>query len=1478
MASIQKHIINKYQFDVVLQKEKDYPEISQTLTRLFYRELQEEIDRIFSDQSIPSELIFSINQIEIDLGEISIENLEKEFKFKFIKELSQSIRQAILFNTVDSRRNIHIQSRELELIRFYLRLGTLPWWSSILMKSLDSVFKNLILSETNAVRQLVFDEAIYPIPRKRIINQFKDPTIYALFGIISSEPADYYKDYTDNLITLHQHSRITNEGDVKYKKVIQELIFIYLLDQKGTSINQYEFFKKQVKALAARYDIDYYTLVKQIFISSRDILGEKDKSNKPLINLTKRLYEEEVLSDRVKINPEEKLRLSQKIIEEFFTRGSSTIPYKKIGFTSRDDIFQWVAESAPKPFVERYKILGKEWLVRERTITLFDDTSLGILFEKATPQKKQLVFEVFEILETIQESITPTNQERIAFKKVIRHFALELLVFQNLNTISDEVYFQKQVQMYSNKYNISEIDILKLLDEEIERLKVYNRGYKVIKKILRHSKERINNQKEEDDSKILQRGEISALFSALKKNYSTEIYHRIKKLFIRYIKVYSPELNDQTKIYLFVANQLEKLTGEGFSEILEKKLGGIENKFKREILERALFEKTIGEANMSFERIEYLFERLKETPLKEWILLQGKKDPKNILIELLFERGKELAEFVKQQKYDIHLSRILAIQLDWVEFRLLIKEFELKSPNRILEFLENILLIQERWKISRSSKKQFEIFLKEQIIQFIQTGKLEEIEMFVLDKMKQKGLINYKSLTFFRDYIDYSEEFWPIQSVANLFLDSSELRGETIKTIQRIYLQDLVLYYLAHGSFPLWVEKDLYGKQTIRLVFNAKIKEGSISFAYKISEVLVNQSFSLRIFELIEKGREFHFFKWLENVPGHYNVTSVITEIRQLFQSAAAKDFDKNLFEAIVACKVWLIPGKKVRTAIIQNFLLEKGFKLVSDQLIDDDWLFIYDLYLGRLVKGSNVEANRKRVLEKIKKYPLRFFEVLKKIPNPESQLFRIFQQIPRNVLIDWFLIILERGNFPVRVKNYGFLTINYFKNNSQDKYLERYLTSFLVQLLFSEPVQNHRIKRFFEELASLPEETSSEIIKIFFNSKLSEKKSIWQYYSRQISKGNTYRLPERLKQEWFLVQHFLQYGSIPFTGKRALSIDQIRLNLLRLLAEAPSFMKNRLYRLLRTNTTRRSFISLLKTEDTSIILKLIHPNLERDWNQISALIQKNNLEQTLKKALGWLNWKDELGVVLKTWVKGNYFLSGTAGIIVPIIKEYSKKEKIEPNLLIGLIGAKEIDGGVEIVKEISSLLKIELDREKKAKQERYVREEGEEVEKGGVYINNAGLSLLWPFLGRYFKRLNMIKDGDFISEEMRMRGVQLTQYLVTGKTEIEESELALNKLLCGAEKDLVIEYDLDISEEEITLSESLLQGVIYNWEKMRGTRTETFRQTFLQRAGVLRLEEDYYELKVEEKSYDMLLTTLPWNLSMIKLAWMKSRLTVIWK
>ncbi|MGB1243487.1 MAG: contractile injection system tape measure protein, partial [Chitinophagales bacterium] len=66
------------------------------------------------------------------------------------------------------------------------------------------------------------------------------------------------------------------------------------------------------------------------------------------------------------------------------------------------------------------------------------------------------------------------------------------------------------------------------------------------------------------------------------------------------------------------------------------------------------------------------------------------------------------------------------------------------------------------------------------------------------------------------------------------------------------------------------------------------------------------------------------------------------------------------------------------------------------------------------------------------------------------------------------------------------------------------------------------------------------------------------------------------------------------------------------------------------------------------------------------------------------------------------------------------------------------------------------------------------------VYVQNAGLVLIYPFLSRYFNYLGMLKENKFKDEETAHRGVLLLQFLATGFSESPEHELVLNKLLCG--------------------------------------------------------------------------------------------------
>ena len=165
-----------------------------------------------------------------------------------------------------------------------------------------------------------------------------------------------------------------------------------------------------------------------------------------------------------------------------------------------------------------------------------------------------------------------------------------------------------------------------------------------------------------------------------------------------------------------------------------------------------------------------------------------------------------------------------------------------------------------------------------------------------------------------------------------------------------------------------------------------------------------------------------------------------------------------------------------------------------------------------------------------------------------------------------------------------------------------------------------------------------------------------------------------------------------------------------------------------------------------------------------------------------------------------------------------------------------------------------------------------------GITVQNGGLVLLWPYLGRLFTRLGLSDGKTFPGEEEQSRAIRLTEYLVTGSTEMEEHQLALNKIICGAPLEFQVPADIELTPEEEELCGKMLQGVIRNWEKMKTTRPNTFRETFLKREARLYKVEDRWELVVARKPYDMLLDSLPWNISMIQLSWMPERLVVHWK
>lgn len=164
------------------------------------------------------------------------------------------------------------------------------------------------------------------------------------------------------------------------------------------------------------------------------------------------------------------------------------------------------------------------------------------------------------------------------------------------------------------------------------------------------------------------------------------------------------------------------------------------------------------------------------------------------------------------------------------------------------------------------------------------------------------------------------------------------------------------------------------------------------------------------------------------------------------------------------------------------------------------------------------------------------------------------------------------------------------------------------------------------------------------------------------------------------------------------------------------------------------------------------------------------------------------------------------------------------------------------------------------------------------IFINNAGLIILAPYLGVLFEKCGLMKDSIFKDDDCKYKGVQLLAYAASGTSDMDEQDLIINKVLCGLEITAVVQTAVELDDTDKATVDSLLNAVTQQWSALKETSIEGLRSSFLQREGRLEEEGNQFFLRVEQKAFDMLLDQIPWNITKIKLSWMQKILEVIWR
>jgi hypothetical protein len=1360
------HLISTYRFDLQIKTEAEFPRISKEITQIFKKNflpvLDEELTKI-SDET----QVVRIDTLLLDLGEISLDGFEHEITQRFKNQLREKLIE--FFSSAD-KNLLSKEIGELDLLRYFILKGIFPWWGSKnSVGILDYIFQKNILSQSYKVREMIYQTARYRESRKRIIYQFTDHTLYSLFGILSPEPANFFREYTDDLVTIHQNEPLVTEEDRKFKKVVQELIFTYLIDHKSSSIDQGAFFKEQLVQLSSKYGISYDELVNRMR-ESVDTLGLENSPLKKLI------ADIEIDQSKQESKPN--------ILNQILYAGKTEWIFDK------DDFIEWMIKSDITEFRRSFMHAIKEEEVRKRVVNILKDGTLTAIFGAIVPDKKDIIVETFEVLEALQEQIKPVNQSRIAFKKTIRLIALEIIAFRNISTFSQLDFLDSHLEIYSKKFGIKKSALIQILREEIEKLNLKTRGFVFLKK-------EVGKLAKEESKQSAHKVplEIQEIFNLLTEVLGSKAQIDKVEKFIEQVLKINPSLEHNPQdLFKRLIYFLEDM---GYMEVINKLkerspsnplIKVFEARSENEISPDQILE------NINFEYI------LKLWKSKFSGISEDSEEAKELLLWIWLDNPNQLRQFMYEYRFHTSVSRIIAENVDDREFAFIIQSIQPSEFDEVFNVYKSFLNLQKEWQIAKLTQGAYIVFIKNYILKFLQSDDSGDLSTFLIDRMQQEGRINFRNLQNFKDEAE-SLEFTKIKIRFEIAVLSEKMG--VISTAARMarFYQDVILHYIHYGKIPQWAQEKLIDFKVLKSLVPSISKNFNPIFFKDFIKIPFDRIRIKRIMDLFDQEE----IQVILTGIGMENWIGFFQNWSQIIKSESFPQF----VEFVFLNNLWVVPSQELRLSFIESKYAGNKKEWTTE---------LVRYYLTTNKRPIGISPNELRqIIKDARKWltedPEFLIEIVKGI-EIKGNLMYLFGTEP---LRDALNLLSNKRSIPENLR----MILNEYWTR---EIIQQYLT----QLLVPQTLTKHRTEIFLKYLEILPE------------------RAIKKYWLQAL-RSNGYSIPIKYEGEWIRMMHFLKYGSI-LPGKETPLVSLFYL----FKSKAFPYFKRNIYVLIRNSFSRTQLLKMLGKTRVYELLDFIHPGLKKKLIILEKLYKREGVE--------WL-WEPEklVEALLEIWKKGPY-----------IVINYEQ-------ILAKIIDRGPLEGLIKKAKGIERETLEELKSAGDEKKEEIL--DGEKIEEGDkIQIQNAGLSLLWPFLGRFFKRLNMIEDNDFRDEETRMRGVQLTQYLVTGNTEIFEESLALNKILCGASLEMPIEREFEISEEEIALSESLIKGAIQNWEKMKGTRVQTFRETFLQREGRLRKEENYWELRVEEKSYDMLLTTLPWNLGIIKLAWMKDRLTVLWK
>ena len=837
------------------------------------------------------------------------------------------------------------------------------------------------------------------------------------------------------------------------------------------------------------------------------------------------------------------------------------------------------------------------------------------------------------------------------------------------------------------------------------------------------------------------------------------------------------------------------------------------------------------------------------------------------------------------------------------------------NKNNILIQVENYFLkLQKETFFSTLNTSEFKIFIRVKILKTLvftvyykNQFNVSAFTMDLIETLSKNRNINYKQTAAigWKSLANTILEKEIIKGIISYF-DSNNFEPINKKIKDDEFLKNTIYFFLINKNIPSWSDYKMLGIDDVISFIKIKIKNSDSKY---IKELLLDNKIAPTIISKLKNENisiQLEVLKTLEaSSEKSFSIANFFEKINKFSEYS---NFETTLiFEYIIKNNLWEKPSliyvfneiypilKKnnlhKKTNIISNLLLNyPSLKLITDptkQISENQKVELIRFYILNGTLTNIYATNSSIYFQLLRAYSSKNKNQLKILLLEFSNIKEVSKNFinisSKSILEDLIIDGLNEKNIELR-----FLFEKRIKSiSTQDKYDIKIYDLIINNILAHKIIKLSNLIYVFNKIKDLNPVDYNSILKtgqkLVSNSKISDTNGVVFSFLKFIKKTNlstdTDILNSDIKQIAFNnfikeLRYFVEFKSLNRLNQ-VLQTDKLYLSILKFRSNL--ILKKQLHGWSRQESKIKTLLKLFKDKDIILLINFIHPDLLDCVNVFNSILNSINY----KPIQQYLNLNSDYKLtfkILNIWSKQNIIINDPSEIIFLLFEEVSAHPNIDSDELTQNI--QNIQPSLNMIQKslLSSILKRSINSYDINSIDIISDNSITEDIKDSIYITNAGMIIIWPFLSTLCSKLGLLEGKTFIDDHSLQKAVLMLHYIVFGDEKFEESNLILNKILCGVSPDFFVDTSLRLNEMEKSIGDQLLNAVTKNWEKLNNTSVKGLRESFLQRAGVIKKTENNYTLTVETKPFDLLLKTIPWNIMMIQTSFMDSRLLVEWK